>query len=405
MAGDTFNTYYGEFLMSPIPIELSFNYCSHGCQYCFANLNQPDRKAAIASTLNLIKDCYKRKSFEAFLLREKYPVLISNRVDPFAVSNYRQVLPVLELLTQVDIPIAFQTKGGRGIDEALSFLNPSCWYISIAMLSDELRKGLEPGAPSIQERLDLIEKLTKAGHSVSVGINPCVPEWLPEPEKLIKEIASRGAYGVWVEPLHLNSRQLKRIAEKDQLVMGSEVVAKAKKRLCPPDWREFIEHVKDLAVADNLEPYSTDQSRRSDFFEPYKQKYPKLFPTHQEFINHLVDSGTPDNSLITLQQYLEFFVPKLPEGKLRIGHYVGATAHNVCREFEKWDNNMSYEVLLMLLWNEGRIKLSPQSNDAFSRACDRNSDGKLIERFDKYGDVILVFSQKGFSEYRVEVEV
>ena len=66
---------------------------------------------------------------------------------------------------------------------------------------------------------------------------------------------------------------------------------------------------------------------------------------------------------------------------------------------------MSYEVLLMLLWNEGRIKLSPQSNDAFSRACDRNSDGKLIERFDKYGDVILVFSQKGFSEYRVEVEV
>lgn len=37
------DVYYGEFLINPIPLELSLNYCSHKCAYCFANVNQPGR--------------------------------------------------------------------------------------------------------------------------------------------------------------------------------------------------------------------------------------------------------------------------------------------------------------------------------------------------------------------------
>ena len=403
MAGDTFNTYYGEFLISPIPIELSFNYCSHSCQYCFANLNKPDRKAGIQSTMNLLKDRYKRKSFEAFLLREQYPVLISNRVDPFAVSNYRQALPIMRMMTGLEIPIALQTKGGRGIDEALEFLPPSCWYISIMTLDDQIRQQVEPGAPSIGDRLALIETLVEAGHSVSVGINPAVPEWLGDPDPLTKAIAQRGAHGAWIEPIHFNPKQIKAMGEKGRSLIGKAVIDRGRSRRPSADYLEYLSRVEQSALSAGLEIFAVDYPARSDYWKPFRKLYKQAFPTHQEFINHLADSGIPDGAIITLDQYLDFLLPHLPEGDLRIGHYVGATAHNVCREFENWDNVMSYDELLMLLWNDGRIKLSPQNNQAFSRACDRGPDGKLIERFDEHGDLLLVFSQKGFDNYQVEV--
>jgi DNA repair photolyase len=346
---------------------------------------------------------YTRKSFESFLLCEQYPVLISNRVDPFAVSNYRQALPVMELLTEMEIPIAFQTKGGRGIDDALKFLKPSCWYISIATLDEDFVRQMEPGAPSVKERLELIEQLTAAGHSVSVGINPCVPEWLPEPGKLTSAIAERGAYSAWIEPLHLNAKQVKQMGPKGQTLMGEKVIRRAKKRQCPPEYVRYLRGVKQSAIASGLEIFSGDNPTRSNYWQPYEQMYPKLFPTTQGFVNHLIDSGVPDNALITLDQYLDYMLPKLPKGVLRIGHYVGSTAHDVCRDYDNWSNLMTYEELLLMLWNEGRIKLSPQRNRAFSRACDRAHDGTLVERFDQFGDLYLIFSQQGFDNYQIEV--
>lgn len=403
MAGDTFSTYYGEFLVSPIPIELSFNWCSHACKYCFANLNQPQRKANVQSTLNLLRDRYKRKSFEAFLLREQYPVLVSNRVDPFAVSNYRQVLPVLRLMSELEIPIALQTKGGRGIDEALEFLPKSCWYISLATLNDEHRQQMEPGAPSISERLALIEKLVAAGHSVSVGINPCLPEWLPHPENLTRAIAERGAYGAWIEPLHFNRKQLLAMGPKDQALMGEAVIERALKRKVPSDYAAFLDRVEESAIAAGLEVFSVDRPKPSQYWKPYREIYQKVFPTMTEFINHLVNSGTPERGLITIDQFLEFMLPYLPEGTLSLGHYIGSTAHQVCREHPNWSNWLSYKELLTMLWGDGRIKMSPVRNRAFSFACDRASDGKLVARFDQYGQPILIFSVQGFDSYQVEV--
>jgi DNA repair photolyase len=402
-AGDTFSTYYGEFLISPIPIELSFNYCSHACRYCFANLNKPDRKAGIKRTLNLLQYRYQRDTLEAFFLREQYPVLISNRVDPFAVSNYRQALPIMELLCDAEIPIAFQTKGGRGIDEALSFVSPSCWYISIASMDEAYRSLVEPGAPTIAERLDLIEKLTAAGHSVSVGINPAVPEWLPNPEALCQAIADRGAFGAWIEPLHFNHRQVKRMGNRGAAAVGEAVIARSLKRRCTPEYVTYLERVEEAAIAAGLEVFSVDHPKPSKFWEPYRRLYSKVFPTTQEFINLLVDSGTPENSLITADMFIDFMLAHLPKGNMRLGHYVGATAHDVCREDPDWSNWMSYEKLLQLLWTDGRIKMCPVRNRAFAWAGDRDHLGKLKTRVDQYGRPIMVFNTSGFDNYHCEV--
>lgn len=405
MAGDTFNTYYGEFALSPVPVELSFNYCSHACGYCFANLNKPDRKAGIQSTLNLIRDRYKRESLEAYFLREQYPVLISNRVDPFAASNYRQAIPIMRLLAEMDIPIAFQTKGGKGIDEVLEFIKPSCWYISIATLDDEHRQRMEPGAPSIKERFELVEKLVAAGHWVSVGINPAVPEWLPERDidALSAEVFNRGAYGVWIERLHFNRKQLAVMPERMRSQFSEEMIKRSTRRISSDDYVEYFAKVEASAEAAGLEIFCGEHPRPSLYWTPYRKCYEKLLPTNQEFINYLVEAGTPDNSLLYLDQYLDFMLPQMPEGKLRLGHYIGATSHQVCREDPNWSNWMSYEQLLTYLWSDGRIKMSLLRNWAFSYACDRDTKGKLVERFDQFGHPILIFSTQGFRSYQVEV--
>ena len=63
------DTYWGEFLTSPAPMELSLNYCSHGCEYCFANINTPDRKADVKAILRLLRDYPTRAPVVASLLR------------------------------------------------------------------------------------------------------------------------------------------------------------------------------------------------------------------------------------------------------------------------------------------------------------------------------------------------
>jgi DNA repair photolyase len=196
--------FYGEFLISPVPLELSLNACSHGCYFCFSLLNQHDRHVSVTPIMNLLKNYMTRHSLEASLLRAGYPVLISNRVDPFANSNYQMSVPILRTMTELGIPIAFQTRGGRGIDEALEFLQPSVWYISINTQTDTFRKQLEPGAPDMDSRFRLMETLRAKGHSVVLGLNPVVEEWLPDPEQVIERAKNSGAQGAWVETLHFN---------------------------------------------------------------------------------------------------------------------------------------------------------------------------------------------------------
>jgi hypothetical protein len=119
------DVFFGEFLISPIPLELSLNYCSHKCAYCFANLNDPERSVNVGAVARFLQDLPQRNTLQALLMKAGYPTLISNRVDPFAVTNYRIALPLMETMTGMGIPLAIQTKGGKGIPEALAFLPPS----------------------------------------------------------------------------------------------------------------------------------------------------------------------------------------------------------------------------------------------------------------------------------------
>lgn len=397
MAGDTFTPYWGDFLFSPVPIELSFNYCSHSCHYCFANLNSPDRRADIKGTINLLSNYWERETYLARLMQEHYPVLVSNRVDPFAASNWRQVLPVLEMMAGAGIPVSFQTKGGRGIEEVLEYTIPSVWYLSIAMWDDRRRKGIEPGAPAIQSRLELITKLRDKGHEVVIGVNPYEADWFApgEEERLLQEFADRGVWGIWCESLHLNKNQLGRIPEKGQTAIGSVVIDNALKKQQNPDKVRELENFRAIAIAKGLEVHTIGQGHHSRFWEPFERCYPKLFPTNQSFINYCHEINLEDYSLVSLRDYCEFMLPQLPGGLNRIGDYVRVAVKDMRTTRALMDSRyQTFYDILRMGWIEPNCRYNLTQWWCFAYAT---FDGKPIVD-DQDGFPMLVFRRSAFKE-------
>ena len=394
MAGDTISVYYGEMLTSPIPLELSFNYCSHGCRFCFANLNKRDRRADIQATMRLLASYRERSSFEAQLLQDGYPVLVSNRVDPFAHSNYQQSVPVMRLMSEMGIPIAVQTRGGRGVEEAMEFLPPSVWYVSIHTLDEVTRKDVEPGAPSIESRFELVQNLVQRGHRVVIGCNPVVREWLPEPAELFARAKSCGAEGAWIEMLHFNYKQVAKMTQADKDKITFPIIERSgQRKRDSADVRHF-EMARHDACEAGLAVFSIGQPTRSDFFKPYRELYQKTFPVVQDFVNFAHDT---DRLEYWFDDYAEVMLG-MPQGVRPYGHVLGATAHQIMRE-RRLGNNMDAEQFLRLSWNEPQMKQCPARIPCFAYVgygadAEADSDGMGIMAFRRAGFDSLYFDQE-----------
>jgi DNA repair photolyase len=355
--------YFGEFLVSPVPLELSLNYCTHKCAYCFANLNKPDRRADLGPIMNLLKEFRERRSLPALLLQEGFPVLMSNKVDPFAASNWQPTLQLLRVMAEIGIPVAFQTKGGKGIDEALEMIGPSAFYISIGFTDDALRKKIEPGAPSIATRMELIEKLKSRGHHVCVGINPCVPQWLPDPGALLAEIQSRGVSDVWVETLHLNNNQTRNMNARERENIGAPVLREAMRRQASPQTFDYFRSIMDAAFERGMQAFTVNSPHVSTFHEVYHRLYARTFPTMQGFINQCAASKQPGDG-VTFAEFRAHMMQRLPKFSGPLNDYIGAATPTMKTKYNV-PRMMNFPTLLAIVWQAAESKANPQKNFAF----------------------------------------
>lgn len=407
---ETLDVFYGEFLAAPIPLEMSGNWCSHSCHYCFANLNTPDRQMSAKSIVNLLQDYPNRDTLAAKLLQRGCPTVISNRVDPFSASNWRQMLPLMEMMAELGLPIAIQTKGGKGVDEALKFLPPSVWYVTITFNEDkdDLRAKVKPGTPSISDRLAMIEAVRAAGHQVVVGINPAVPEWMPKPEVLISKLKALGVHGVWAEVMHLSQRQVDGIPARGKEAMGDELISRAKKTNTEED-NTHLQRVRCAAQDAGMEVFSIGQHIESDFFRPYIETYgeDKVFPTVQGFVNCAHDyHQQTSEQFFYFDDFKDYALQHFPKGTLRLGSYVASKARAFTAKMptgEKWSNWMTYEKLLQYLWNYGEISASPVRTECFAYAVEMKGEDKIYLD-DENGNAIYRFNPTGFKEYTSNVK-
>ncbi len=339
----------GEFLVSPIPLQLSLNWCSHACSYCFANLNKPGRAAKVKELQSQLKNFQGQQNIVAHLLRERYPVLISNLVDPFATSNYQIAVPVMEQLTDLGVPVCVQTRGGKGIDDALSFLPPSVFYISIPTLDDAVRKRIEPAAPSIQSRLELIDKLHAKGHKVIIGANPM--DWVEDHDTYVTELQKRGCTHFWLGMLHFSHEQVRNMPEWAKKALGPEILSGITGKRKHPEFQvdrmaEFIRVLTDRGAT----WFSTECLFSTDFFDIYGEVYPKVFPTTSQFLSGHAKHHQEDFTL-NIDNWLAYASPKCPEGTFHMPGYLFNRDRNIYDKRPDLPKKMSYRDLLKLMWN------------------------------------------------------
>lgn len=375
--GDGLRVNWGALQISSYNLELSMNYCSHQCPYCFSNLNKPERKFDPKQVMNLLSNLKKSKTLEAQFLREGFPVVASNHVDPFADSNWRFFLPIAEAFTEMGIPIALQTRGGKGIDEFLEFSPKTGWYITLNYWDDETRKKVEPSATSIPHRWELIEKLRSLGHEVTIGINPAIPAHLPpsHAEKIIEKAISLDVDGILIEVLHFSRKQLKQMKPQWKRQLGADTL-----RLHRPAKQQpkplFDYFLKLRSIAHELgAPYWSGMQGNYSGFGDRTYKLYKTWPTLQSWVNHAHKQGWDSSKVITFSEYWDFFKPHFPEGKHNIGNFICTIANEIYRTYPgKWTNWITYEDLYKTIWSNPLMRTCPVNSPPFAYHCDNQGD-------------------------------
>lgn len=285
--------YTGEYLVSPAPLHLDLDLCSHVCWWCFSRLNNPNRIADYGP-LKAAINAYLRKAppgaslVKRFLL-SGHPILVSNTSDPFSAACWPKFEPFWHLCQDAGIPVCIQTRGGKAALPTLtSAARPTMVYVSLTSDQEDLIRRNEPGAPGFAERLELIQAAREAGHFVVVGLNPFYLPWWRDPAALVARLADGGFRHVWFGTLHLNRFQVANLSPRRR-ERDAQTVAYAQKADKPD--RPALQAVLDELDAAGINVFQGGCSRRGGFWRPYFGLGLPAFPTLEGFLDHLREAG------------------------------------------------------------------------------------------------------------------
>lgn len=387
--------YKGEFMLSPAPVEIDLNYCSHKCVYCFANLNNPKRKANLKQIINVLNS--KENNPIAYFINNGYPVLFSNLVDPFASSNYKMSIPLIEIMEEKGISIAYQTKGGKG-SEILNEVSKSSVYVTIT--SDNGQSEMhEPNAPKILDRIKFIETLIKNGHSVTVGVNPYIPEWFNDVKSFIKLMKSIGVYGLWFQPLHLNRDQVSAMNQKEKTSFDSHVKNGLSRKYFFEISSKIDAEIMAMCKDVGIHFFSNTKTTESKFFDNFKKVYKNSLPTYQDFFNHLLKTKK-NNERVYFNEFEKLIISKLPN----ISHssFQGYLFNDgfMIKKFKKIPKVISLKDVLKLYWQEENCFKFIGDNDMLSFLA-TETDIKYEKVLDDNNMSIYLFNNNGFENYYI----
>lgn len=309
------------FLQNPVPLQLTLNYCSHGCSFCFANLNNPKRKADLKGILSQLKNHRTRNDIVSYYLREKYPILISNNIDPFSKNNYKLTEQIIDVLLDMDIPVQLNTRGGYGWENVIYRIKPSLFYVSVPYHDDKIRERLEPNAPTLAHRLDFVKEVIKAGHKIIVGINPFNHTFCDDHTLILDQYAEIGVKYFWVNKLHLTYKQQANLTEIEKAAIGPEVLKQAAKGDYEDRWLKDYIRLSEYAVQKGCNIVGTPSGHYEPYVDDVYSVYPKLLPTQNDFFKWC-EQNKEDGDIIEFADFFDFFVDKIPDIECNISKYV-----------------------------------------------------------------------------------
>ncbi len=192
--------------------------CSHACVYCFAR--NTHTYLELDSGADFDSQIVVKTNVAEVLQRElrrpswgREPVALGTNTDPYqrAEGRYRLMPGIIGALAGSGTPVSILTKGTLArrdlplLVEAAAAV-PVNLGVSIALADERLHALLEPGAPSVRARLDLVRAITSAGLPCQVLVAPVLPMITDSDDELdaiLADIAAAGATSATVMALHL----------------------------------------------------------------------------------------------------------------------------------------------------------------------------------------------------------
>ena len=389
--------FLGAYLFQPAALDYSGDTCLNNCAYCFANINKESRAGNLKGAINAL---YKKeaKTYQDLLLKEGYPICVSNRSDPFTPKNKMDSIGFFTHLANYKGGVFIQTKTGPGMGECIELMGDRkevVIYITITTLKDPVAKIVEPNTPSPSERLKTAKKYHDAGYLVLVAVNPCAEAWMPRDDFdiLLKELKSYGINHICIEMLDIKRARLKRLSQNRIKRMGAAIDTLGQKNQMYV--RECTEHLvnQGFQVAKKGMPF------RSSIFDDIKSRLGKTMPVMQDFVNHCIDKYGTTGAAVSYSEFENVIAKE--------GIFLKTVKQNNIRDyllrsgFVSWKDNQqvhSHKELLRIVWNDPRHKLSVQRHCLF-RVIGK---GGKPER-DENGDVKLWFDGSPYLAKKKEV--
>lgn len=151
--------------------------CTHNCRYCYACFMK--RFTGHNEDWGTFLDVKEYSSYKLPRSLKGKTVLLSSVTDPYNPyeMKYHKSREILELLRGTGAHVEILSKSDlmvRDLD-LLKQIPDLSVGISLNTLNDEFRKDMEPGAPSVQRRLQALKTLHSSGIKTYLFISPIFP--------------------------------------------------------------------------------------------------------------------------------------------------------------------------------------------------------------------------------------
>jgi len=168
--------------------------CEHGCKYCDGRAEKYYVEGDYEKDIVIRKNLPEVLERELSKLREKGVIFIGSGIsDSYqpVEKDEKLMQKCAEILSQSDFTVTVLTKSSlimRDLDiwKKVHQKNGFVLMISLTFLDDELRKIFEPGASSVQERIETLKVFKTAGIPVGIAAMPFLP-FINDSEKQISD--------------------------------------------------------------------------------------------------------------------------------------------------------------------------------------------------------------------------